>query len=355
MIRKLPFIFLFLLFISINYLAAQVDPYLINDEIDAKIALSLDHFSNGEYDEALALLYQVLDMDPVNKRANDLIESISELYKMEKDTDSEDTEDQEYIISRPDFNINDTTENGQDPEGENQDDENLEKPDFSVRDEDDDLIQPEETRSRFEFSLSPNLVLPWNIGEESVVFPLVSDYSMNINGSLDYYLNFWDRIFGLRAAYSLFLLNPEESELASDLLHVVDIMASFRTFFSESIDTRIILKVALGYRGYFSQGYNFYTINRTYLNGINMGVNLEAPLLYLFWDKEFFKHLIFNADMNLLFFPEMNTLNLWDFKFNGEYRFKNFSAGIHFGAYSVITPDEVEYLWMTGITFKLFF
>lgn len=338
---------LFILFVSNLY--SQVDPYLINEEIELNIDKALDLFSSGEYDQAIIILKEVLTIDPTNKRASDLIESITELYLMEVNTDE--NQEQSYITEKPDFRINDPFDESS---RENNEDE-LEKPDFSVRDENDQLRQPEESRTVFELSLSPNLVLPWQIGVDSVVFPEESNYSGSFSVKADYFLNFWDRIFGISGAYSIFLLNPEEGGFASDQLHVIDAMVNFRTFFSETYDSRIIFKLALGYRGYFSNGYNFYSIDKNFLNGFNMGLNLEAPLLYLFWDVDFFKRIVFDVDMNLLFFPELNTLNLFDFKINGEIRFNNFSTGIHFGAYSFITPETVEYLWMTGLSINFYF
>ena len=332
-------------------LYSQADPYLINEEIERNIDLALDFFSSGEYEKAIDILNDVLEIDPTNKRATDLIDSITELYNME--INSNDEEEQSYITEKPDFSINDPQE---DSSAENSE-EDLEKPDFSVRDDEDRLKQPEENRTVFELSLTPSLILPWNIGEDSVVFPDESDYSGSFAVKADYFLNVWDRILGFSGAYSLFLLYPEAESFASDQLHIIDAMVNFRTYFSETYDTKIIFKLALGYRGYFSNGYDFYSIDRDYLNGFNMGINLEAPLLYLFWDQEFFKRLVFDVDMNLnlLFFPELNTLNLFDFKITGEVRFNNFSAGVHFGAYSFITPEDVKYLWMTGLSINLYF
>jgi hypothetical protein len=335
-----------LLFSSV-VLHSQADPYFLEEDIEEIINQALDFFSNGEYLKAIEILSSVLLVEPANKRASDLIKSIGELYEME--IDSSDGTGQDYITERPDFSINDPLKK------EEPADEDLEKPDFSVRDDEDNLLLPEHTRTVLEFSLSPNLVLPWEIGEESVVFPDESDYAGSFNAEVDFFFNSWNRIFGISGAYSLFLLNPDEEEFASNQLHVFDAMFNFRTFFSETVDSKIIFKLALGYRGYFSRGYDFYTIDRTFLNGFNMGINLEAPLLYLFWEEEFLKRLVFDVDMNLLFFPEVNTLNLIDFTVNSSLRFNHFSAGIHFGAYSVITPDKVEYMWMTGLNINLFF
>jgi len=339
----LKIVFLTFLFcISSAVLYSQADLYLLDEEIEENISLALDLFSNGQYQEAIEILNSILLVEPANKRASDLMKSIEELYNMEIDSSYE--SDSVSVTEKPDFNINDPEET------ENPGDEELEKPDFSVREEDDSLLLPEHTRTIFEFSLSPNLVFPWDdIGEESVVFPEESDYSGSLNVESDFFFDMGDRIFGISGAYSIFLLNPAGEEFASNQLHIVDAMFSLRTFFSETVDSKIIFKLGLGYRGYFSSGYDFFSVDRSFLNGFNMGINLEAPLLYLFWDKEFLKRIIFDVDMNLLFFPELNTLNLFDFKVSSKLRFNHFSAGFHFGAYSVVTPVKVEYLWMTGI------
>ncbi|MDA3811932.1 MAG: hypothetical protein PF518_16565 [Spirochaetaceae bacterium] len=347
MTKRIKVIIIFFLLLHSITLYSQVDSSLKGEEIEVKIDLALDQFSSGEYQNALVTLNDVLKIDPENKRAKDLIKSINELYNMEtKGTAAK--ENESFVAEQPDFHIV-NEEKKDEPE------EELDKPDFSVRDENAQLLLPEETRSILEISLSPNLVMPWNIGEDSVVFPIDSGYSMSLNGDINYYFNRWDRILGFNATYSLFLLNTENGGLAHDKLHIVDLLFQFRTFFSETVDTKIIFKFGIGYRGYFANGYQFYTIERSYLNSVNMAINLEAPLLYLFWDREFLKRLVFDIDMNLLFFPELNTLNLFDFKVSGELRFSHFSVGIHFGAYSIITPEKVEYLWMTGASINLFF
>jgi len=335
MIKKITLLISFHIFLSAVSLFSQIDPYMVSEEIEEKIDLALDAFSSGDYEEALRILNLVLEIDSTNQRAKDLIESINELYNIETDR-TDDNDEEPYITERPDFNI-------KEPPSENPDEE-LNKPDFSVRNDDSDLLQPEDTRSFFEFSFSPNLVLPWNIGEDSVVFPLESGYSTSFNGDINYYFKMWNRIFGFNGSYTLFLLNVIDEGFAADKLHVVDVMFSFRTFFLETLDSRIIFKFSVGYRGYFSNGYDFFVVEKRSLNGFNMGVNLEAPLLYLFWDREILKRIIFDVDMNLLFFPEQNTLNLFDFRFSGEFRFNHFSAGLHFGAYSIITSDAAEYL-----------
>jgi len=48
----------------------------------------------------------------------------------------------------------------------------------------------------------------------------------------------------------------------------------------------------------------------------------------------------------------VSTLNLFDFKLEAKYQFDHFAAGLHFGAYSIITPDESKYIWMTGLNFS---
>lgn len=337
-----------IIFAPVQALFSQTDSTMREGEVEIHINQALDLFSRGEYVQSIALLDNVLLMDPGNQRASDLKESIVELYKLELYATEEDTE-QSYNGERPDFSIKESDE------PENTEDEKLEKPDFSVRSDEDLIVHPEETRTYFELSLYPNLVLPWDIGEDSVVFPDKSGYSGSFNAKADLFLRPWDRSFGISGAYSLFMLDPAEGGFATNRLNVVDAMFTFRTFFSEEVDSKIIFKLGLGYRGYFSVGYNFYTVERDYLNGFNMGVNLEAPLLYLIWEREFLKRIILDLDMNLLFFPELSTLNLFDFKINTEFRFGNFSAGIHFGAYSVITDDLIEYMWMTGVNINFYF
>ena len=86
-----------------------------------------------------------------------------------------------------------------------------------------------------------------------------------------------------------------------------------------------------------------------------MGIALELPILYLFLERDILKRIILDLDMNLLFFPEFSTLNLFDFTVCGEYRFKHFSAGIQFGAHTVITSEQVVYIWKTGLNFKIYF
>lgn len=336
-----------ILVVSAPGLFSQTDSSMWEGEVEIHINSALDLFSEGEYLRAIAILNNVLLIDPGNQRAADLKESIEELYNMELNIGDEDLV-QSYDSERPDFSMNDSDEL------EKQEEE-LEKPDFSVRSEDDLVIHPEDTRTHFELSLYPNLVLPWDIGEDSVVFPDESGYSASFNVKADLFLKPWHRSFGIAGAYSLFLLGPVNGGFASQKLNVVDAMFTFRTFFLEEIDSKIIFKLGMGYRGYYASGYNFYSLERDYLNGFNMGVNLEAPLLYLFWDKDFLKRIILDLDMNLLFFPELSSLNLFDFKINMKFRFDHFSTGIHFGAYSVITSDSIQYMWMTGVNINFNF
>lgn len=352
MLKRIALISIFLIFYPLYSLFSQVDPDLVGEEIENNIDRALDFFSDGNYEEALRILNEVLKIDSNNSRTHDLIKSINELYKMEIQTDSTEEIETDFIARRPDFTINDPeekkTEIITDSDGE------LERPDFSVRDENQDLTHPKEKRTQFELSLAPSILFPWDISEESVVFPTTGGYSGNFSAKFDYFFSSWDRIFGYSAMYSLFLLDWEDDGIASDQLHIFDAMVNFRTYFSETVDTRIIFKLSMGYRGYFANGYYFYDIERDYLSGFNMGVNLEAPLLYLFWDNELFKRFIVDFDMNLLFFPEINTLNLLDFRINGEIRFSNFSMGLHFGSYSVVTTDDIIYLWMGGMNISLF-
>lgn len=332
------------------YLTAQVDPPLPDKELDVRIDRALDYFGEGDYETAISLLENVLILDPENRRAADLLISIKELYEME--TGSSVSVDEILPTEKPDFSINDPeVQTEETPEEE----EDLEKPDFSIREDEELLIQPEETRSRMDFSLSSNLVFPWDNGEESVVFPDEGTHSASFTADLDYFFNSWNRIIGFAGTYSLFLLDPEGGNFFDERIHVVDGLISFRTFFREEVDSRIIFKLSAGYRGYFAQGYDFYEVERSYLNGFNMGINLEGPFIYLFWNREFFKRVIIDLDMNLLFFPEINTLNLFDFRLNGRLQFNHFAMGAHFGAYSVITTVDVEYIWMTGINVSLRF
>ncbi len=347
--RKITiFLSALILFLFAQGLFSQSDSSMREGEVEIHINQALDLFSRGEYIQAIAILNNVLLLDPGNQRAADLKESIEELYNMELYAEEEDSE-QSYYSERPDFSIKDTDEL------EKPEEEELEKPDFSVRSEEDQIIHPEDTRTHFELSLYPSLVLPWDIGEDSVVFPDESGYSASFNVKADIFLKPWNRSFGIAGAYSLFLLDPAQGGFASNKLNVVDVMFTFRTFFSEEIDSKIVFKLGMGYRGYYSNGYDFYSVERDYLNGFNMGVNLEAPVFYLFWDREFLKRIILNLDMNLLFFPELSSLNLFDFKMNTEIRFNHFSTGIHFGAYSVITTDSIQYMWMTGVNFNFYF
>lgn len=345
-INKNLFLILLIL-LSTVVLYSQADLFLDDEVIEENINLALDLFSRGEYQKAIDLLNSILLVDPSNERASDLKLSITELYNME--IDSAEEEDQVYVTEKPDFSI------AEPEEADIPVDEELEKPDFSVRKSEEGLILPEHTRTSFEFDVSSNLLLPWSIGEESVVFPEKSNYSGSFQGEVDVFFNIWDRIFGVSGAYSLFLLNPDGGGPAANQLHTVDAVLNFRTFFSEMDDFKIIFKLGVGYRGYFSNGYDFFNINQDYLNGFNMAVNLEAPLLFLFWDEEFLKRIIFDVDMNLLFFPELKTLNLFDIKISGKLRFDHFSLGLHVGAYSVITQEKAEYLWMTGLNFSLYF
>lgn len=343
---------LFFLVSILLSLHSQVDPYLTQDEIESSLDRALDTFSSGSYEEALAILNQVLEIDPFNSRAMDLIKSINALYQMEINSEPSEGSDREFITRRPDFNVSEQEKNVSDPVSDPLDEH--ERPDFSIRDDDSDLIHPKETRTKLDFSLYASLLEPWSLSEESVVFPSSGSLTGNLYGKVDYFFDGWDRIFGFSGMYSLFLLDVDDDGLASDQLHVIDAMINFRTFFREEVDTKIIFKLSMGYRGYFSNGYTFYSIDRYDLSGFNMGVNLEAPLLYYFWDYEFFKRLIFDFDMNLLFFPEINTLNLLDFRLNSELHFSNFSTGVHFGAYSVVTTDDVSYLWMAGVNLSLY-
>lgn len=343
-LNKLLF-FILILLPAILY--SQTDPPLPEKELDVRIDRALDHFGEGDYEKAISLLENVLVIDPENERASDLLISIRELYEMETGTTGEESS----LTEKPDFSINDP----EIPEEDPQEEEELEKPDFSIRDEDNELIQPVQTRSRFELFLSSNLVFPWDNGEESIVFPDEGTHSVSFTADMDMYLNRWNRIIGFAGTYSLFLLDPEGGDFSDSMLHVVDGMISFRTFFREEIDSRIIFKLSAGYRGYFSNGYDFYDVERQYLNGFNMGINLEGPFIYYFWTNQFFKRFILDLDMNLLFFPEINTLNLFDFRLNGRYQFDHFAMGIHFGAYSVITTVDVEYIWMSGLNVSFSF
>lgn len=346
-ISTVLFISIVLLFSSIS-LFSQTDPYVPFEDIERDIDRALDYFSIGDYETALSILEKVLSMDPLNPRAADLKASIRELYAMESSTTDQEINSEIEETEKPDFSLNK-------PEvEENPDAEDVEKPDFSVRDEGEDILQPKDTRSVLEVSISPNLVFPWDVGEEFVVFPEESGYSAGLRADGNYFFKGWNRIFGFSATYSLFLLDYEEEGFASSFLHVIDGMLSFRTFFLETVDSKIVFKLSLGYRGYFSNGYNFYGIERSFLNGFNMGVNLEAPLIYLFWEREFWKKLVFDVDINLLFFPDMNTLNLFDFRVSTEYKLEHFSVGVHFGAYSVITPEKSEYIMMTGMSLNFY-
>ncbi|MBB6480825.1 tetratricopeptide repeat protein [Spirochaeta isovalerica] len=316
--------------------------------MDAQINLALDYFGQGDYEKAISLLEAVLIIDPENERAADLLVSVRELYRMERElSKTNNTDDEEFTAQRPDFSVNPTRDEETDP----QEDEELNKPDFSINEED-DLVQPEETRSRFELIVSPSLVYTWDVGEEGEVFPSVGTYSASVSSEMNYYFSKWNRIVGISGGYSLLLLDPEWGSFADARLHVVDALITFRTFFQEEVDSKTVLRIGAGYRGYYAGGYNFYTLNKGWLNGFNMGVNLEGPLLYLFRSNEGLKKFIMGIDMNLLFFPEMNTLNLFDFKIEARLQFDHFSAGLHFGAYSVITPDESKYIWMNGINFR---
>jgi hypothetical protein len=338
----------FLLFLfTVTPLFSQVDTSLLEKEIENKIDEALDFFSEGDYQRSLFLLEQVLDMDPANKRASNLIKSIQELSKIEGESDLTEEPQKTFITEKPDFQINN-------PNDEEQTEQETLRPDFSVREKDEDVSHPREKRSKLELSLTPSLLLSWNITEDSVVFPSSGSSAGSFNTKLDYYFDAWNKIFGFTGMYTLLMMDIEEDGLSSDQLHIFDAMLNFRTYFREEIDSRIIFKLSMGYRGYFSNGYTFYTVDKDYLNGFNMGVNLEAPLLYLFFENEYMKRIIFDFDMNLLFFPELNTLNLLDFKLSSELRFKNFSTGVHFGAYSVVTTDDVQYLWMTGFSLNVY-
>lgn len=333
---------------------SQIDSSMQESELEVRINRALDYFGEGDYERAITILENVLVIDPDNKRAADLLASIRELYKIETDTGNGNNGADQGTTERPDFSFQDPQIEEDTPDEGEPDEEELEKPDFSIHDEE-SLLSPEQTRSIFELSLSPNLVFPWDMGEDSVVFPERGSLSGSFSADIDYFLNAWNRIIGFSGAYSLFLLDPDWGDFPDGQLHVVDALFNFRTFFNEEIDSRIIFKLGIGYRGYFAGGYDFHTIERSWLNGFNMGINLEGPLIYLFVNREGLKRLIFDLDMNLLFFPEINTLNLFDFRINTRLQLKNFAIGVHFGAYSVITTDDVEYIWMTGMNFSLRF
>ncbi len=343
---------------------SQNDPLPSANSIESKIEQALDYFTQGEYELALNILNQILRNEPENKRASDLVESINELYHIDQNVDNE-SQKEPIKIERPDFNKDsnednkDSNEDNKDSNGDNEngngDNEEMERPDFSVRDDSDDLLLPEDGRTKFELYISPNFLFQYQIGEEGIVFPVSSDLSANFMAGAEYYLELWNRILGFSADYSIMVLNPSDGSFGSTRLHTVDAMLNFRTFFVETFDSRIIFKLGLGYRGYFSGGYNFNSIDRNYLHGINMGVALELPLFYLIWEEEFFKNIIFDVDLNLLFFPDITTFNLFDFTVCAEYRFDHFSVGLDFGAYTVITTEDIEYIWKTGLNIKFHF
>jgi len=342
---------LLLFFTSLFSLYSQNNLPAPEDELEAQINLALDYFGQGDYERAIAILETVLAIEPGNKRAADLLSSIKELYRMEQEMDEENGVygDEDFTPERPDFGLDtpgEESENG--PEGE----EELNKPDFSVHDEE-DMLRPEETRSRFELSVSPGLVFEWDIGEGGEVLPPEGDYSGNVSAEVDFFFKKWNRIFGVSGGYSLFLITLEEGDFGENRLHNFDILFNFRTFFKEEVDSRTIFKFGVGYRGYLAGGYTFNTLQRRWLNGFNMAVNLEGPILYLFLNKEPLKRFIMGIDMNLLFFPQVSTLNLFDFKLEAKLQFDHFAAGFHFGAYSIITPEESKYIWMTGLNFSL--
>lgn len=345
---KRSVIFFLLLIYSLSFSLYSQNSTIPEKELEIRINRALDYFGEGNYEEAIAVLENVLAVDPENERASDLLISIKELYEMEKGTSSSE-EENSIETQRPDFSINPSIEEPEVSEPE----EELEKPDFSIRDDDENLILPEETRTFLEFSLFPSLVHSWSIGEDAVVFPAEGSYSGSINVSGEYYFPFLDRIIGAAGGYTLFMLDPDWGDFPDGLLHVLDGMISFRTFFLEEIDKRIIFELSAGYRGYFSQGYEFYDIQENSLHSFNMGVNLEGPFLYQFINREPLKNIIFDVQMNLLFFPEISTLNLFDFRGNVLFQLNHFSIGVHFGAYSVITAEDVKYIWMNGINFNL--
>ncbi|MBN2659537.1 MAG: tetratricopeptide repeat protein [Spirochaetales bacterium] len=348
MINKLAALFLVFLISSHLCLSAQNGSAVSDEELEAQINLALDYFGQGNYEKAISLLETVLSLAPDNERASDLLLSLRELYRMEKEIGRNGDQAQEpFTAERPDFSIN-TPEAGEDVPPE---DDELEKPDFSIHDEE-DLIQPEETRSRFEFGLFPGFIYPWDIGESGEVLPSSGSYSGSFFSDINYYFKSWNRIIGVSGGYSLLLFNSDQSDFGDTMLHIVDVLFTFRTFFKEEVDSKTVLKIGAGYRGYFAGAYDFYTLGKGWLNGFNMGVNLEGPLLYLFRSRESLKRFILGIDMNLLFFPEMNTLNLFDFRIEAKLQLDHFSAGLHFGAYSVITPDESKYIWMNGINFS---
>lgn len=351
--KKTPiriFLLLMLAFMPLP-LNSQGGTTFSDSEMDVRINEALDYFSNGDYDKAIALLKSILTLDPGNSRAADILLSIEALKQIESGTTAAGTAGGNSQTERPDFSSGNADQDNSGTDSNT----SVEKPDFSIRADDSGLVLPEETRSRFELTLSPNLVFPWNIGEGADVFPAEGSYSGSFAADGELFFNPWNRIIGIAASYSLFLLHPQWDGPSPVTLHVVDAMVSFRTFFLEDIDTKVIFKLSAGYRGYFSPVYDFYEVERNYLNGFNMGINLEGPFIYLFVNREALKNLILDLDMNLLFFPEINTLNLFDFQFSLQYRFNHFALGIHTGAYSVITPDQSKYIWMSGLDFNLRF
>lgn len=342
MIFKKVLVCLCLIFLIVNNVYSQNDP-AIDKDLDLQINQALDYFSDGDYDKAITLLESVLSIDPENQRAVDLLISIKEIYKLEKDSGNpKSTDSEDFTAQRPDFSVMDPNA---DPA------EELQKPDFSVHDKE-DLIRPEETRSKLELDFSPALIFPWNLGKKEGVLPESGSYSVSGSASLDYYFNIWDRIIGLRGGYSLLLFDPVDQGFAGERLHFVDILVTFRTFFKEEVDSKTIFRIGAGYRGYFAGGYDFYSIDSQALHGFNMDVDLEGPLFYLFWDRDGLKKILMGIHMNLLFFPEINTLNFFDFKIDAGLQFQHFYTGLYFGAYSVITTVDSQYIWMAGLSFR---
>ncbi len=331
-----------LIFSQTGYLPAET-------EIDIIIETALDYFSIGEYQKALIELNKILEKDQDNKRAAELYKSINELYIIEELSGNDEYSE---VSERPEFNNNSDDKEDVSAEDNESEIEELEKPNFSVHEDDENLLLPRDGRSILGLTISPDLVFPSAMGEASVVFPESTEYSLGLNVEFEYFLKKTGRKLGFLTNYSLLLFDINKDSFLSNQLHILDGMLSFRTFFNEIYDSRIIFQVAFGYRGYFPLGYSFSNFDKEVLNGFNFSISLELPVLYIIWEKELLKNIILDLDMSLLFFPEINTLNLFDFKVNLEYRFDKITTGLQFGANTRITKDNIKYMWNGGIIFR---
>jgi len=307
--------------------------------------LALESISQGKFREALTYLDSAIALAPSEKELQDLRQSVQDILILSEGK----TGTGDAVVSDPDFSQLYKPEENSDK---------VISPDFA-RELLTESQKEDPTVNRNHFSLSVgvrsgltqpvrifgDVILPQN--ESTPVHPF-----SRLSGEAQYFFDESKRRFGVAARYKGTISNQDNIDM---LVQQFDVTMHYRSFFAETMESRLILGVKAGIGYLFLNetdkvGKISYISHSTILTGLYFE---DAIFRYLFKKHPFFNKILLDMNFDFYFLSTLDNMSMAQFSIGGGYRFSpHFSFHIFNELFNSTNDFQNSNSWEVGARLK---